>query len=124
MYNWAWLYVAFGGAIGATLRYLLSISLPFTGTFPWPTWWVNILGCFGAGLFLALSEKYTFLQAEWRLFLVVGVLGGFTTFSSFSLEVLLMLKQQLYLWAGLYVGSSLIVGLIMVLLGYMVIKVI
>lgn len=122
MLSWSWLYVACGGAIGASLRYFLSLTVPFTGTFPWPTWWANILGCLGAGIFLAFSEKYVFLQNEWRLFLVVGILGGFTTFSSFSLEVFMMLKQQFYMWAGLYVITSLLVGLIALIFGYSVIK--
>lgn len=118
-----WMYVACGGAIGAVLRYGVSLLLPMSlGNFPWATWWVNILGCCGIGLFAAASEKFSFLQTEWRLFLVVGVLGGFTTFSSFGLEVMQMLKHQFYPLAFWYAGSSLIIGILMVLLSYSVLK--
>lgn len=119
----AWLYVALGGAIGSMLRYALSVLMPFTlGQFPWATWWANIIGCSLAGMFLAASEKFTVLQGEARLFLLVGILGGFTTFSSFGLETFNMLKHGLYGLAMSYVGSSLIVGLLAVMLGYICLK--
>ena len=118
----SWIYVACGGAIGATLRYLLSVLLPFAGGFPWATWLANIIGCFLAGMFLAVSEKFTALNPDWRLFLVVGILGGFTTFSSFSLETIAMLRQQLYVLAASYILSSLLLGLVSVFIGYIILK--
>lgn len=118
-----WLYVASGGAIGASCRYALSILLPTNiGSFPWATWSANILGCFLMGIFAAASEKYPVLQVEWRLFLAVGILGGFTTFSSFGLETLQMFRHQLYILSFCYIGSSLILGLLAVFLGYSVLK--
>lgn len=122
MLDVSWLSVACGGAIGASLRYAISLYLPFTGGFPWATWWANILGCLCVGIFVACAERFSGLNAEWRLFLVVGILGGFTTFSSFSLEIFLMLKQHLFVLAFIYMLSSLCVGLIVVMMGYVIFK--
>ena len=82
-----WLLVACGGAIGACLRYGagLLIARP-TSLFPWVTWSINVLGCFLAGVFFALSQRYPALQNETRLFVMVCIFGGFTTFSRFGLE--------------------------------------
>lgn len=118
-----WFYVAFGGAIGSMARYALSVFMPvILGQFPWATWWANIIGCTLAGMFLAASEKFSLLQGDARLFLLVGILGGFTTFSSFSLETFNMVKHGLYPLALSYVGSSLLVGLLAVMFGYLCLK--
>ena len=106
-----WLLVACGGAIGASLRYGLGIFLAKPQSlFPWSTWWINLLGCALAGVFFALSQKYPNLQNEARLFFMVGVLGGFTTFSSFGLETLQLLKQGQFVIALTYALSSVILG--------------
>ncbi|QXR19766.1 fluoride efflux transporter CrcB [Acinetobacter variabilis] len=114
-----WLLVAMGGAIGATLRYGtgMLIAKPHM-LFPWPTWWINIIGCLFAGIFFAFSQKYSFLQTEARLFLMVGILGGFTTFSSFGLETFQLLKQGAVTIALSYVISSVIVGVFMLGMGF------
>ncbi len=114
-----WLLVAMGGAIGATLRYGtgMLIAKPHM-LFPWPTWWINIIGCLFAGIFFAFSQKYSFLQTEARLFLMVGILGGFTTFSSFGLETFQLLKQGAVTIALSYVISSVIVGVFMLGVGF------
>ncbi|WP_347453536.1 fluoride efflux transporter CrcB [Acinetobacter thermotolerans] len=114
-----WLLVAMGGAIGATLRYGagLLIAKPQM-MFPWPTWWINVIGCLFAGIFFAFSQKYVFLQNEARLLLMVGILGGFTTFSSFGLETFQLLKNGAVTIALSYVISSLIVGVIMLGIGF------
>lgn len=117
----SWLYVALGGAIGSMLRYTLSLLMSMTlGQFPWATWWANIIGCSLAGVFLAASEKFTVLQGDARLFLLVGILGGFTTFSSFGLETFNMLRHELYGLAFIYVASSLIIGFASLALVYYV----
>ncbi|WP_180179414.1 fluoride efflux transporter CrcB [Acinetobacter sp. YH12041] len=114
-----WLLVAMGGAIGATLRYGAGMLIAKPQMlFPWPTWWINIIGCLFAGIFFALSQKYSFLQTEARLFLMVGILGGFTTFSSFSLETFQLLKQGAVTIALSYVISSVIVGVLMLGVGF------
>ncbi|WP_180054062.1 MULTISPECIES: fluoride efflux transporter CrcB [unclassified Acinetobacter] len=114
-----WLLVAMGGAIGATLRYGAGMLIAKPQMlFPWPTWWTNIIGCLFAGIFFALSQKYSFLQTEARLFLMVGILGGFTTFSSFGLETFQLLKQGAVTIALSYVISSVIVGVLMLGVGF------
>lgn len=114
-----WLWVAMGGAIGASLRYAAGLWLfKPQMQFPWPTWWINILGCLCAGIFFACSQKYPVLQQEARLFLMVGILGGFTTFSSFGLESFLLFKQGAMGLVVLYALSSLIIGIIVLALGF------
>lgn len=114
-----WLWVALGGAIGATFRYGTGVLLiKPTGLFPWTTWWINLLGCFLAGVFFALSQKYPVLQNEARLFLMVGILGGFTTFSSFGLETFQLLRHGQSVLAFSYALSSLVFGVIVLGLGY------
>jgi CrcB protein len=86
------LLVAAGGAIGAAARYLagLWIAARFGAGFPWGTFFVNVTGSFVIGIVLVLVEGGT-LPAGARLFLAVGILGGYTTFSSFSYETLQLL---------------------------------
>jgi fluoride exporter len=111
-----WLLVACGGAIGATLRYALGLLFKPNSVFPWSTWWVNVFGCLLAGAFFALSQKYPSLQHEVRLLFMVGILGGFTTFSSFGLETFQLLKQGQIFMALAYVISSLVVGILLLAL--------
>ena len=108
-----WLLVACGGAIGASLRYGAGfiIAKPHS-LFPWTTWSVNLFGCFLAGVFFAFTQKYPVLQSETRLFLMVGILGGFTTFSSFGLETFQMIRQGQLSIALAYTVSSVLVGVI------------
>lgn len=114
-----WILVAMGGGIGACLRYGTGLWLfKPSMSFPWPTWWINIIGCFAAGIFFALSQKYPLLQQETRLFLMVGVLGGFTTFSSFGLETFQLLRQGQTLLALTYALSSLMVGVMVLAIGF------
>ena len=114
-----WLLVACGGAIGASLRYGVGLfSTPLHAGFPWATWIINIVGCLFAGIFFAMSMKYPILQNEARLFLMVGILGGFTTFSSFGLETFQLLRHDQIMLAGLYAISSLIIGILVLGVGY------
>ena len=105
--------VATGGAIGALLRYQGGrwmtgwLGAPAMGVFPWATLAVNALG----GLFMGILAGYLFRMAPadadpWRLFLGTGVLGGFTTFSAFSLEVWVMVERGQFAFAALYVILS------------------
>ena len=114
-----WLLVACGGAIGASLRYGAGflISKPLS-LFPWATWSINILGCFLAGIFFAFTLRYPILQQETRLFFMVGILGGFTTFSSFGLETFQLLRQGQNGMALGYAFSSLMIGVMVLSLGF------
>lgn len=81
-----YLYVAFGGAIGAVVRFLLSQAMP-AKYFPWATLTANITGAFVIGVIYVYAQNYS-AQNWMKTFLMVGLLGGFTTFSAFSLETL------------------------------------
>jgi CrcB protein len=99
--------VALGGAFGSVLRYLVSVAgVALWGTaFPWGTLAVNILGSACIGIAGGVG-----LEGQWRLLLVTGVLGGFTTFSAFSLETGLLFGRAWWL-AAAYVAASLVLGL-------------
>ncbi len=114
-----WLLVACGGAIGASLRYGAGlIIVKPQSLFPWATWSINLLGCFLAGVFFAFTQKYPILQQETRLFLMVGILGGFTTFSSFGLETFQLIRQGQFPLALAYTMSSVVVGVICLAIGF------
>ncbi|ALD02655.1 MAG: fluoride efflux transporter CrcB [Acinetobacter sp.] len=115
----SWLWVALGGAIGASLRYGTGVFLIKPNSlFPWATWSINILGCLLAGIFFAYSQKFPILQNEARLFLMVGILGGFTTFSSFGLETFQLLKHGQASLAFGYALSSVVVGILFLAAGF------
>ena len=90
--------VALGGALGAVARYLVSVAVPGTlgpglaTGFPWATLIVNLTGSLGIGLAWGSWSHLPWFQDWGRVFLVVGVLGGFTTFSAFSLESLMLIN--------------------------------
>jgi fluoride exporter len=86
--------ILFGGGFGALCRYLLSKWIVnFTGTgIPWGTIVINLLGCLVIGFLTGLFEKWV-ISPNFRLFIFVGVLGGFTTFSTFGLESFYLLKE-------------------------------
>ncbi len=112
------LLVAVGGAIGATARYLagLWIVARLGAGFPWGTFFVNVTGSFLIGIILVLVEAGT-LPAEARLFLAVGILGGYTTFSSFSYETLQLLNGGDVVPVLFNTLGQLLTGLLAVYLG-------
>ena len=114
------LLVAAGGGAGAVLRYLLSIAFgrgPL-GTWPWPTFTANIAGGLAMGLLAGwLSLRGGADGERVRLFLGVGILGGFTTFSAFSLETLMMVERRAWGSAALYSGLSVVLATGAVFLG-------
>ena len=114
--NLAW--VAAGGALGAAMRYLLSALLNTGAVFPTATLTVNIAGSLAIGLAWGAWGTAPWFQEWGRAFLAVGLLGGFTTFSAFSLEVLTLVQAQRMVLAGLYVASSLAGCFAAVWLGY------
>ena len=108
----ALLMVALGGALGASGRYLAGsvIGHFWGGAYPWATFAVNSAGSFLLGLLAGLMAFAWTPSPEMRLFLTVGVLGGFTTFSAFSLELVLLLERGRADLAALYLVSTLAVA--------------
>jgi CrcB protein len=113
------LLVFVGGGIGSVCRYAMATALQsrFSGPFPVGTFSVNLLGCFGIGLVGALGLERAAISPEARTFIMVGILGGFTTFSSFAWESLGLLTVRDLLRASLYVGGSVFCGLLGAFLG-------
>lgn len=103
--------VGLGGAIGAVLRYVLGL-LPIKSQsgFPWITFFINILGAFCIGIIACSVIKYNNLSPRMVLFLKVGICGGFTTFSTFSLESYNLLTSGKVFLAILYMILSVILG--------------
>jgi fluoride exporter len=118
------LIVGVGGFIGSILRYLgqLAAGKIFSPSFPMGTFLVNLLGCFIIGSVFAMSEKGNLLTAEMRLFLAVGFCGGFTTFSTFAADNLMLLKDNSIGLLMLNVLSSVVLGIFAVYLGIVVIR--
>jgi CrcB protein len=119
----AMLIIGAGGFIGSVSRYLLShlIQDRFFSSFPFGTLSVNIVGCFLIGLVFGLSERSN-LSSEWRLFLATGIIGGFTTFSAFSLETVSLLRDAQYFHALGYVAMSVLLGVAATFFGILVLK--
>jgi len=117
------LWVAVGSALGGVARYWCSgIIANLVGeTFPWGTLIVNVMGSFLIGLIATVSgtDGRFIISAEARQFLMVGILGGFTTFSSFSLQTLTLARDGQWLLVGANVMGSVVLCLIMVWAGHM-----
>ena len=105
--------VAVGGALGSVTRHLLNSRIAaWLGTgFPWGILIVNILGGLLMGLLIELLALKWSLSAEWRAFLTVGILGGFTTFSSFSLDTVVLMQRGDHLLAFIYVAGSVVLSI-------------
>lgn len=118
------LIVGTGGFIGSVMRYLVQffVEKGLNSTFPWGTFIANIAGSFIIGIVFELAQKGNLLSAEWRMFLAVGICGGFTTFSSFAYNNLTMLKEQAYGQFILNVGGSLFFGLLAVYVGMILVR--
>jgi len=117
------LFVALGGAIGSSLRFFLSALIPkvLGRIFLWGTFSVNIIGSLLIGIMWAYFEN-NLSNYNLKLFLVVGLLGGFTTFSSFSLETINLFKTEGIRIALLYIFSTNIFGILAAFGGYYISK--
>jgi fluoride exporter len=111
--------IALGAAIGANLRYGLATWAVqrFGGAWPYGTFLINVLGCLIIGALLTLAATRMPLSEPVRLLLVTGLLGGFTTFSTFGYESFTLITTGNWLGAGLYIGASVVLGLVAVFLG-------
>jgi CrcB protein len=120
------LLVGSGGFIGSVMRYLVQYYMEknLESTFPWGTFIANVAGSFIIGMVFALAEKGNLMNAEWRIFLAVGICGGFTTFSSFAYNNLSMLNERA--WGSLFLntGGNLFFGILAVYLGIILIRLI
>ncbi len=113
-----------GGFLGSTLRYTVGELLRkiWQQPFPLGTFAVNIIGSFIIGLAAGLLAKYTMSDSGLKYFIITGFCGGFTTFSSFSIENIQLIKQDHWQIALLYIATSIVFGLLAVFLGFFLTK--
>ena len=116
--------VGFGGFIGTVARFLISryFQVNLTSVFPWSTFIINITGSLLIGIIYGISEKGDFLSPDVRLFLTVGICGGFTTFSTFSNDAFLLLRQEEWIRFAFYASFSFFLGLLAVYAGRLTLK--
>ena len=123
--NIAYLWVAIGGALGSVGRFWLSgqVASRFGETFPWGTLVINVTGSFIIGILAALAAPEGRMDPQSRAFttqfLMIGVCGGYTTFSSFSLQTLNLLRDREWLYAGGNILLSVVLCMVAVWLGYL-----
>lgn len=100
-----------GGGFGSIARFLCSKWLPYTeNSFPWATFLANTLACVVLSLTFSLISKFSIANNDYRLFIITGFCGGFSTFSTFSFETVRLLQSSHYLIAFSYVFLSFFVG--------------
>jgi CrcB protein len=122
----AYLWVAIGGAIGSVARYWLSgvVAEKYGTSFPWGTLVINVGGSFVIGIIGAMASPEGRLSTQSRIFatqfIMVGICGGYTTFSSFSWQTLQLAQQRQWLYAGGNVLLSVLLCMIAVWLGYLI----
>jgi CrcB protein len=112
------LLVALGGGLGAAARFGVSLAIPARGdAWPLATFLINVSGSLAIGILAGWLSTRGQAGEQWRLFLGVGVLGGFTTFSAYSLETLRMIERNDWLGASTYSIGSVLAGLVAVAIG-------
>ena len=116
---WTMLMIAFGAAVGANMRYAISVwvARQWGVVFPYGTLLINVAGSFAIGVVMVLLTTRFTSGDSWRLLLVTGLLGGFTTFSAFSYETYMLVLNGSWVVAGLNIFASVGLGLIGVFLG-------
>lgn len=118
------LLVGVGGGVGSILRYLCQkwIYHLYPHPFPWGTFAVNISGCLMIGALFGIAEKTSVLSPEWRLLLTTGLCGGFTTFSTFAYENMMLLRSGDITYFLLYTLLSVVLGVAGVYCGVALVK--
>ena len=116
--NLAW--VALGGAVGAVARYAAAglVHRLAPPTFPWGTFVVNVAGSFVFGALAGLMEQGFLSGPQVRLFVLIGVIGGFTTFSTFTFETFMLIRDGEFLRAGLNVFGQVVVSFLALWSGF------
>ncbi len=114
------IFIALAGLVGTLLRYWLSgfVARQYGETFPWGTVAVNLIGCLLTGTLFFLTEERFLISPTVRTVILIGLLGGFTTFSSYGLQTFTLLRDGEFGLAILNVVTSNILGLLMVWVGY------
>ncbi|HEY8161619.1 MAG TPA: fluoride efflux transporter CrcB [Methylocystis sp.] len=122
MIRYVW--VSIGGALGTAARYWFSglVANHFGETFPWGTMFINISGSFVIGFFATITgpDGRIFASTEMRQFVMIGLCGGYTTFSSFSLQTLNLVRDGETAWALANIGLSVVLCLVAVWIGHVV----
>ena len=115
--NYLWVFL--GGGLGAAMRYWLSgaVYRLLSSSFPYGTLVVNVIGCFVIGLWMSLFTERFAGNPALRVFLVIGILGGFTTFSSFSYETIALIRDGQIVSAILNIGLSVVICLLATWIG-------
>lgn len=118
------IWVAIGGALGSAARYGVNVwsGRMFGAGFPWHTLAVNVFGCFAMGLIIELLALKLNVSNDARAFLTTGILGGFTTFSAFSLDFALLVERKAYALAGAYAAGSVVLSLMAVFAGLYLVR--
>jgi fluoride exporter len=120
------LFIGLAGMVGTLARFWLSgvVARRYGETFPAGTLVVNVVGCFLAGFFYQLTQERFLVGETWRMVILIGLLGGFTTFSSYGLQTFTLLREGEFWFAALNLLASNFAGLLMVWAGYALAKLI
>ena len=111
--------ISLGASAGALARWQLALHLnPKMAMFPLGTLLANWIGAYCVGLAMAAVAESPKMSEEWRLFIITGLLGGLTTFSTFSAEVVQLLQQGRWLWAGAEISAHVIGSILLTLIGF------
>jgi len=118
------LLVGLGGGIGSIARYLSQrwFAANFAYAFPWGTFAVNVAGCLLIGLLWGVNIRSAEVHEGWKLFLMTGLCGGFTTFSAFTMEGIGLVRDQKIALFFIYIAASVITGLLATYIGIQITK--
>lgn len=118
-----WLALCAGSLVGATLRWLAQIVLnPMLPTLPLGTLLVNVVGGFSIGIAVAVFQVSQPWSPQWRVFVIPGLLGGLTTFSSFTAESMLLLQEGRPAWAFAHAAAHVVGALVACFVGYALVQ--